>query len=575
MTPIFSLLHPSARPHKWREIYEAWMGAADQPQFVEYLLCADERWGFMEVPGFSWCAINGQPIPFDMPPSWDLTGDTTWELRAISAKEAGYWTCHRRSTKNPDPNFHQNEKQKTETLGKVVWNTRRRCYVDAVNIAAEASTGRILIVIADDQYPCDHWDTRLLLQPLCPGQRLALGMDREPITLNEFVVSVSTGTPLEHERGIMVMPILSRARYERKGYVFFPEYESAFSDNDFYSEAVKDKCIIDARHLVFPHRHPLSEPGAWDKRADGKWIRTDEVYAQQNREEAYKLGERIFSRRFGFGFGTKTKPGKESGGIALALPGEEFSHVWVAKLLEIIHGLLRDGLNYCPLLIHTSEPGITRATIVNSIKELNDKGQFSPEFILWMDDDQIVEYGQVSMLMGDAHEFPDADMICGWTWIASSGAHVNEPQVSCGRMDLERGELSHAEYHSVQSADGLFEVGWSGFPLVLMRPSALEKVGKHPFSHYPCPRSPWGECGEDISFCKRLTDAGGKIYVDSRVFVPHLKLKALGPVPDSKEQIELALTGSRPEPPLEEKMEIVESHARTWLELHKSPSAAD
>jgi hypothetical protein len=230
-------------------------------------------------------------------------------------------------------------------------------------------------------------------------------------------------------------------------------------------------------------------------------------------------------------------------GIALALPGESFSHVWVAKLLELLPALMNANFNFCPLLIHTSEPGITRAQIAKTVLEMRDKNQFSPDFILWIDDDQILEPAQVLMLIADMEQFPDADMIAGWTWIASSGPHENAPQVSCGRMDLSKGELSHAEYRSVQAAGGVFEVGWTGFPVVLMRTGALDKTGKHPFSHYPCPDSPWGECGEDISFCKRLTDAGGKIMVDSRVFVPHLKLKALGPVPASKEEIGLALTG--------------------------------
>lgn len=488
MTPLFSILHPSARPHKWLEIYDSWIGAAAHPENVEYVLCADDRWGFDKSNEF----LGLRPHP--TPPM------------------------------------------------RVVWNTARRCYVDSVNIAAEASTGQFLIVIADDQYPCDGWDEKIwhaLSFGVDEGAKAALETGRD------FVISVSTGTPHEHERGIMVMPILSRARYERLGYVFFPEYESAYADNDFFSHAAKDKCIIEARHLMFPHRHPLAESGGWENRVTADWINTDEVYAAQNRREAYVLGEKIFARRFGLGFGTVHKnQDRDKRGIALALPGEEFHHVWVAKLLELIPALMTDGWSYCPLLIHTSEPGITRATIVKAILELKDKGQFDPEFILWMDDDQIVEAGQVKMLLNDAEEFPDVDLFAGWTWIASSGPHINAPQVSCGRMSLERGEVSHAEYKSVQSADGVFEVGWTGFPVVLMRTSALEKVGKHPFSHYPCPESPWGECGEDISFCKRLTDAGGRIYVDSRVFVPHLKLKALGPVPPSKEEIDLALTGA-------------------------------
>ena len=512
MTPIFSILHPSARPHKWKEIYESWMGACDQPQFIEYVLCADERWGFFR-------------------------SDIADQVRSILA------------------GHHHPIRFES------VWNTRRRCYVDAVNTAAEASSGRILIVIADDQYPCERWNERI-------WHALSFGVDegaKESLDNGrDFVISVSTGTPHEHERGIMPMPILSRVRYERKGYVFFPEYESAYADNDFYAEAERDGVIIDARRLMFPHRHPLTEPGAWDKRADMDWVNRDEAYAEQNRPEAYGLGHSIFMRRFGYkvtspqddrssiaipirdGFTGNNIPSVRTTprSLALALPGESFHHVWVAKFAELVVDLMRTGWNYAPLFNYTSEPGITRATIVKAILEMREKGQFNPEFILWVDDDQIVEPQQVRMLIGDADQFPGVDLFAGWTWIASGGPHVNAPQVSCGRMDMEKGELSHAEYKSVQSAGGVFEVGWTGFPLVLMRTSALDKVGKHPFSHWPCANSPWGECGEDISFCKRLTDAGGKIYVDSRVFVPHLKLKALGPVPDSKEEISMALTGA-------------------------------
>ena len=42
----FSILHTSARPEKWREVYDAWIAAADHPEDVEYVLVVDERWGF-------------------------------------------------------------------------------------------------------------------------------------------------------------------------------------------------------------------------------------------------------------------------------------------------------------------------------------------------------------------------------------------------------------------------------------------------------------------------------------------------------------------------------------------------
>lgn len=538
VTPLFSVLHPSARPHKWREIYDAWIKAAVHPENVEYVLCVDDRWGFAET-------VREHSI--------HETGNEIFGLRTTAAG----WV-------------HED---------KLVWNTARRCMVDSVNIAAKASTGRILIVIADDQYPCEEWDERLKWAIDNQLSQAELGnIERlHPEPAPGYTVEVSTGTPNEHERGMIVMPILSRARYERLGYIFYPEYESMYADNDFYEHAKQDGCIIDARHLMFPHRHPWNEAVARGANAEERnaALLSDEAYAAQNRLEAYRIGQQVLgwrrelkfqSRPIQNGFnpydparasapqtlsspgnGARPVPGKQvRGSIALALPGENFSGLWVAKLLEITMHLLQSGWNYATVMNYTSNPGITRQTIWKQIDSM--APGFVPDYILWIDDDQIVEAGLLDLLIADMGALPDADLVSGWTWIASNGAHFNEPQVSCGRMNLDKGELAHAEYRSVQSANGVFEVDWTGFPVVLMRTSALKKAGKHPFAHLPCPESPWGECGEDISFCKRLGDAGGKIYVDSRAFVPHMKQKALGPSPESKDEIALALSGQSATP---------------------------
>ena len=100
--PLFSILHTSARPDKWRAVYDDWMSKAVHPEDVEYVLCIDPRWGF--------------------------------DVEDMSKYDT------------PLDNIH------------VVQNTLRRCYVDGVNIAAKASTGSILIVNADDQFACERWD---------------------------------------------------------------------------------------------------------------------------------------------------------------------------------------------------------------------------------------------------------------------------------------------------------------------------------------------------------------------------------------------------------------------------------
>lgn len=244
--PKFSILHTSARPHKWQEIFQAWMSAARFPMDVEYILCVDERWGFKTAEGFA---------------------EKVNQLQSLYNKVSG-------------PRF------------QVVWNEGRRCYVDGVNTAARAATGDVLIVNADDQYPMKDWDSYLWqMIPLPPDEK-------------EFVVEVTTGTPQEHERDLLVMPILSRARYSRLGYVFWPEYESMYADQDFCLHARQDNVVIDARNpdVLFPHKHPMFDEKGWvlKDQIQKNWTLQ---YAEQNRKEAYQLGEVLLKWRMKIRFG--------------------------------------------------------------------------------------------------------------------------------------------------------------------------------------------------------------------------------------------------------------------------------
>lgn len=213
----FSILHTSARPHAWRESYGAWISRALDPESVEYILCADERWGFEDQALQAWR-----------------------ELR-------------------PEKNL-------------TVWNTARKCMVDGYAEAAKAATGRILILNSDDMECPLEWD-RLLwdLMPMWP----------------EFVLHVSTGW-YDGEKASSIQ-ILSRSRYEKLGYVMHPGYLSMYADDDFLHHAYADGVVIDARHLMFPHKH--AAPGAWD-----------EVYLHQNSGEAGTVGKALFERRKAEGF---------------------------------------------------------------------------------------------------------------------------------------------------------------------------------------------------------------------------------------------------------------------------------
>jgi hypothetical protein len=209
--PAFSLLHPTARfPAGWQSAARTWMERADNPLHVEHILCVDD------------CDIHKLPLT---------------------------------------------ERTLTDRL---VINKGRRCSTDAYNRAGESAHGDVLIVIADDFFPCPHWDS-LLLNVI-------------PDVKKQHVVWVATGGNSD----LLTQPIFTRAFYEKYRYVFWHEYSAMFADNDFHERAKKDGVIIDCRATLpeFPHMHP----------AYGRGVE-DDVYRHENKPENYELGRAIFERR--------------------------------------------------------------------------------------------------------------------------------------------------------------------------------------------------------------------------------------------------------------------------------------
>lgn len=435
MKPIFSICHTSARPDEWEKIYRAWLDMAHDPDCVEYVLVVDHDWGFEKLP-------------------------------TLRIQDKAIWA-----------------------------RGARHCYVDGVNLAAKNATGKVLIVNADDQFPCQDWDLRLL--------------ETIPDIEADFIVLPSTGTPDEHIRRIAVMPILSHARYKKYGYALYPEYESMFSDSEFLAHARFDKCVIEAKHLMFPHKHPLCDPDvqAWEKR--------DAQYRAQNREAAFELGNAIFQQRIEANF-EGPKRILERRTIIVCLPGEQFSSKWVAHWTDVFARL---SANYFvgPLFCESSNVHVTRAVLAKDALEIS-----HADFILWIDDDNLVTGEQVERLIKHMDDYPDTiDMVAAWCEIGHKG---QEPLLaSCGLFN-ERGLNVPLKPERMETGPILRRVQWTGFPVVLMRREALAKLDK-PFAPLLNPESPYGFDSEDIAFCKRANELDLGIYVDTRMKVPHLKLR--------------------------------------------------
>lgn len=158
---------------------------------------------------------------------------------------------------------------------KLAINKGRKNCVDGWNTAAAATTGKVIIAVADDFVPPQNWDESLLaLKP-------------EGWIDGEHVVHVEDGF-IHH---IFTLAILTRKRYDRFGYLWYPGYESMFVDTEFGEVAKRDGVVIEAMHLLFEHMHHACGKRPKDT-ADGN----------HENEVRWKRGEVLFNYRKQNGF---------------------------------------------------------------------------------------------------------------------------------------------------------------------------------------------------------------------------------------------------------------------------------
>jgi hypothetical protein len=161
--------------------------------------------------------------------------------------------------------------QKDVSPGRLVWNYGKQCSVDATNQACACAVGRVLVVISDDFEPCPNWDTELKkIGPLWSDK--------------ECVVRVRTGGTRDGD--LFTIQILNRKRYEHLGYLFHPAYVSMYADDEFTMHAVQDGVVVEALHLLFPHRHWTTGERPMDA-----------VYQRQNSRHRYEYGKLVLDER--------------------------------------------------------------------------------------------------------------------------------------------------------------------------------------------------------------------------------------------------------------------------------------
>lgn len=148
-----------------------------------------------------------------------------------------------------------------------------RSMVAASNSAAAESSGDLLIVVSDDFGCPPDWDLELAR---VVGDR------------RDVAVLVHDGGPAR----ITTLPIVGRELYRQWGFVLHPGYRSMFSDDDLTEHARLIGRLVDARHLVFQHRHVSAGLSP-----------LDETYQHENSDDAWWTGRRLLQRRRVMRFG--------------------------------------------------------------------------------------------------------------------------------------------------------------------------------------------------------------------------------------------------------------------------------
>jgi hypothetical protein len=158
---------------------------------------------------------------------------------------------------------------------KIVTNKGPKTSVAGWNLAAETATGKVIIAVADDFIPPVGWD------------ELLLSIEPKNWIEGEHVVHVNDG----FVQNLCTLAIMTRKRYERYGYLWYPKYESMFCDTEFTDVAHRDGVVIEAMHLLFEHAHCDC----------GKRPR-DEADNKHSSSSRWRTGEQLFNFRRSQGF---------------------------------------------------------------------------------------------------------------------------------------------------------------------------------------------------------------------------------------------------------------------------------
>ena len=150
----------------------------------------------------------------------------------------------------------------------VLITTRSTNMVEATNEIAKLCAGQLIILVSDDMWSCELWDTKIL--------------HKFEMINGPGILQVSDGITVTK----LTIPIMNREAYKKLGYIYHPDYISMYADDDLRKTALQHGMYYNGTDIMIEHRHYSVNKAKMDK-----------TYASENSRTAWKIGEQVFFER--------------------------------------------------------------------------------------------------------------------------------------------------------------------------------------------------------------------------------------------------------------------------------------
>jgi glycosyltransferase involved in cell wall biosynthesis len=153
--------------------------------------------------------------------------------------------------------------------------------VAAVNRGAKIAKGDILIFMADDFEAPSNWDldiVSVIFDTIQNNKELSYRVGDVTLGRNAQKVALLVSDNCNTAYNLLTLPIITKEFYQEFGYFFHPEFKSMWCDNFIYEQAKRNGYLVDARQIVFTHRHYTNVNAEFRSEIDETYIRSNNMY---------------------------------------------------------------------------------------------------------------------------------------------------------------------------------------------------------------------------------------------------------------------------------------------------------